>query len=71
MIFLNQSGDALYSVVLALSQGKAYLIGATPPQTNHPSKPPDLLNISSPDPSSSEHGRIPFEKPGRHRRVSL
>lgn len=63
--------DALYNVVLALSQGKG--ISLVPRHLKLTTQEAaDLLNISRPTlVRLLEDGRIPFEKPGRHRRVSL
>jgi excisionase family DNA binding protein len=63
--------DALFNVVLALSQGKG--ITLVPRQTMLTTQEAaDLLNISRPTlVKLLEEGRIPFEKPGRHRKVSL
>ncbi|CKM44528.1 excisionase [Mycobacterium tuberculosis] len=63
--------DALYNVVLALSQGKG--ISLVPRHLKLTTQEAaDLLNISRPTLVRLwEDGRIPFEKPGRHRRVSL
>ncbi|UGT91606.1 helix-turn-helix domain-containing protein [Mycobacterium ostraviense] len=63
--------DALYNVVLALSQGKG--ISLIPRQRKLTTQEAaDLLNISRPTlVKLLEGGRIPFEKPGRHRKVSL
>ncbi|ORV14150.1 excisionase [Mycobacterium celatum] len=63
--------EALYNVVLALSQGKG--ITLVPRQSKLTTQEAaDLLNISRPTlVKLLEEGRIPFEKPGRHRKVSL
>lgn len=63
--------DALYNVVLALSQGKG--ISLVPRHLKLTTQEAaDLLNISRPTlVRLLEDGRIPFEKPGRHHRVSL
>jgi excisionase family DNA binding protein len=63
--------EALYNVVLALSQGKG--ITLVPRQQKLTTQEAaDLLNISRPTlVKLLEQGRIPFEKPGRHRKVSL
>jgi excisionase family DNA binding protein len=63
--------DALYNVVLALSQGKG--ITLIPRQSMLTTQQAaDLLNISRPTlVKLLEEGRIAFEKPGRHRKVSL
>lgn len=63
--------DALYNVVLALSQGRG--ISLVPRHLKLTTQEAaDLLNISRPTlVRLLEDGRIPFEKPGRHRRVSL
>lgn len=63
--------DALYNVVLALSQGKG--ISLVPRhQMLTTQEAADLLNISRPTlVKLLEEGRIPFDKPGRHRKVSL
>jgi excisionase family DNA binding protein len=63
--------EALYNVVLALSQGEG--ISLVPRhQKLTTQEAADLLNISRPTlVKLLEEGRIPFEKPGRHRKVSL
>lgn len=63
--------EALYNVVLALSQGKG--ISLVPhSQMLTTQEAADLLNISRPTlVKLLEQGRIPFEKPGRHRKVRL
>ncbi|BCO56944.1 putative antitoxin VapB50 [Mycobacterium intracellulare] len=63
--------EALYNVVLAFSQGKG--ITLVPRQSKLTTQEAaDLLNISRPTlVKLLEEGRIPFEKPGRHRKVSL
>lgn len=63
--------EALYNVVLALSQGKG--ISLVPRHlTLTTQEAADLLNVSRPTlVRLLEEGRIPFQKPGRHRRISL
>lgn len=63
--------EALYNVVLALSQGKG--ISLVPRHLMLTTQEAaDLLNISRPTlVRLLEEGHIPFEKPGRHRRVRL
>ena len=63
--------EALYNVVLAMSQGNA--ITLVPRQQKLTTQEAaDLLNISRPTlVKLLEQGRIPFEQPGRHRKVSL
>jgi excisionase family DNA binding protein len=71
MMLPEEVREALYNVVLALSQGKG--ISLVPRQLKLTTQEAaDLLNISRPTlVRLLENGRIPFEKPGRHRRVSL
>jgi excisionase family DNA binding protein len=63
--------EALYNVVLALSQGKG--ITLVPRQSMLTTQEAaDLLNISRPTlVKLLEAGRIPYDQPGRHRKVSL
>lgn len=63
--------EALYDVVLALSQDRG--ITLIPRQSMLTTQQAaDLLNISRPTlVKLLEEGRIPFEKPGRHRKVKL
>ncbi|WP_256250283.1 excisionase family DNA-binding protein [Mycobacterium malmoense] len=63
--------EALYSVVLAMAQGNAITL-VPRHQKLTTQEAADLLNISRPTlVKLLEEGRIPFEKPGRHRKVSL
>ncbi len=63
--------EALFNVVNAMAHGRA--ITLVPRQQKLTTQEAaDLLNISRPTlVKLLEEGRIPFEKPGRHRKVSL
>jgi excisionase family DNA binding protein len=63
--------EALYNVVNAMAHGKAITL-VPRQQMLTTQEAADLLNISRPTlVKLLEEGRIPFEKPGRHRKVSL
>ena len=63
--------EAFYNVALAMSQGRG--IQLVPHQMRLTTQEAaDILNISRPTlVKLLEEGRIPYEKPGRHRRISL
>ena len=66
-----QVKEAFYNVALAMSQGRG--IQLVPHQMRLTTQEAaDILNISRPTlVKLLEEGRIPYEKPGRHRRISL
>jgi excisionase family DNA binding protein len=67
----NEVRDAFYNVALAMSQGKG--IQLVPHHLKLTTQEAaDILNISRPTlVKLLEEKRIPYEKPGRHRRIRL